>query len=110
MTTREYMANRLREYRQACHLSVKEVGESIGKSDKTVSAWEVGRGQPDADMLVRLCKLYGVRISDFYTDDAQGIAEDESALLDSFRRLSDNDRSVALRVVEALAQSRDQRV
>ena len=69
MTTHEYLAIKLREYRNAKDLNVDKVGAAIGKSGKTISAWEVGRGQPDADMLVELCKLYGVRISDFFNPE-----------------------------------------
>ena len=65
-SARMYMAAKLKEFRKARGLSTEEVGEAVGKSGKTVSAWEVGRGQPEADMLVQLCKLYGAQIDDFY--------------------------------------------
>lgn len=67
-STREYMARKLKEARKNAGLSVDEVGEAIDKSPKTISAWEVGRGQPDADMLIKLCRLYRVKISDFFGD------------------------------------------
>lgn len=65
-SARMYMASKLKEFRKARDLTVDEVGEAVGKSGKTVSAWEVGRGQPEADILVLLCKLYNVQIDDFY--------------------------------------------
>ena len=58
---RDEIAKRLKYYRQKKHLTVYEVGERLGKSGKTVSAWETGRGQPDADMLINLCRLYDIR-------------------------------------------------
>lgn len=65
---RKILATRLREFRTAAGLTAKEVGEKVGKSEKTVSAWEHGRGQPDADMLFTLCNLYGIRSFDkFYS-------------------------------------------
>lgn len=68
MTTREYMAKKLKELRNGKGMSVDEVGERVGKSGKTISAWEVGRGQPDADKLIELCQLFGVSISEFYQE------------------------------------------
>lgn len=61
------LATKLKEFRTQAGLTINEVGDRIGKSGKTVSAWECGRGQPDADMLLALCELYGVSsISEFY--------------------------------------------
>ena len=108
MTTREYMAKRLHEFRIANSLSVDEVGARIGKSGKTISAWEVGRGQPDADKLVELCNLYGVRIADFYSEDvSQGVslANDEEELLAAYRGLNREGKSIALAVIAALDKS-----
>jgi len=108
MTTREYMAKKLHEFRIAKGYSVDEVGSVIGKSGKTISAWEVGRGQPDADKLVELCGLYGVRIADFYSGDvSQGatLDVDESGALDLFKALNEEGRGIALAVLGALVGS-----
>lgn len=110
MTTREYMAMKLREFRTAKGLNVDQVGAAIEKSGKTISAWEVGRGQPDADKLVELCHLYEVRISDFYTDEvsqASALPKDEEKLLLSYRSMSEEGRRIALSVIVALAKSGD---
>ena len=69
-TIRQNIASGLRRARKAAGLSVNEVGASIGKSGKTISAWEVGRGQPDGDELINLCRILGVPLSDFYGVDA----------------------------------------
>lgn len=66
MTIREILAHNLKVFRKRCGYSVDQVGAAVGKSGKTISAWETGRGQPDADKLIELCKLFGVSISDFY--------------------------------------------
>lgn len=105
MTTREYMAAKLKEFRKACGLSAVEVGRAVGKSDKTISAWEVGRGQPDADLLVMLCHLYSVDISDFYPDQighTTELSEDESHLIDTYRHLNERDKQVVMTLAESL--------
>lgn len=68
------LATKLKEYRTQAGLTINDVGERIGKSGKTVSAWECGRGQPDADMLLALCELYGVSsISEFYGETQSAV-------------------------------------
>lgn len=74
-----------------------EVGEKIGKSGKTVSGWENGRGQPDAEMLLKLCELYQVpSIGVFFGETVAGLTEEEASLVRLYRSLSDTGR-VALR-------------
>ena len=106
MSTREYMAAKLKEFRNAKGLSVVEVGRLVGKSDKTISAWEVGRGQPDADMLVRLCEIFEVNISDFYRDSGDGeihLSQEEDRLVTAYRSLDENQQTTVLDMVEGLA-------
>ena len=105
MTTRDFMVAKLKEFRKAKGLKVTEVGKSLGKSDKTISAWEVGRGQPDADMLVALCQLYGVNISDFYQDAPPSIelTADESHLVDTYRTLDEPGKKAVITLAEGLS-------
>lgn len=58
--TREYIAQTLKRLRQQSGLTADEVGAKIGKSGKTVNAWENNRGQPDAGILIKLCNIYNV--------------------------------------------------
>lgn len=57
---RDDLARRLKYYRERSGMTIYEVGERIGKSGKTISAWKNGKGQPDADMLMLLCDLYDI--------------------------------------------------
>ncbi len=59
--SRETIARVLRKLRLQSGLTANEVGAMIGKSGKTVNAWENNRGQPDADMLMNLCDIYNVK-------------------------------------------------
>lgn len=106
MTTRDFMAAKLKEFRKAKGLSTVEVGSLVGKSDKTISAWEVGRGQPDADMLVTLCQIYEVNISDFYQDADSNISltPDESHLVDTYRKLDPPGQHAVMTLAEGLAE------
>lgn len=58
--SREKIAQTLKRLRIESGLTADEVGEKIGKSGKTVNAWENNRGQPDAEILIQLCDIYSV--------------------------------------------------
>lgn len=58
--SREFIAQKLKELRLKSGLTADEVGLRIGKSGKTVNAWEHNRGQPDAEVLIALCDIYEV--------------------------------------------------
>lgn len=98
---RKLLAGKLRQFRQRANLTAKEVGEQIGKSEKTVSGWEHGRGQPDADTLFRLCEIYEIRsIAEFYSEEyeisEETISHDEKELLAIYRSMNDTGRSLLL--------------
>ena len=104
---REQLAMRLKYFREKSGMTIYEVGEKIGKSGKTVSAWENGRGQPDADMLLTLCDLYKIdSIGDLYGETAcspasacNDLSEDEKQLLDGYRSLSNQGKEYMLQTL-----------
>lgn len=96
---RKMLAGKLREFRKRAGLTAKEVGDVVGKSEKTVSGWEHGRGQPDADMLFQLCELYKIKsIAEFYTNKSEGtdslqLSPDEEKLLHDYRNLNEQGKA-----------------
>ena len=110
---RRLLAKKLREFRMQAGLTAKEVGEKIGRSDKTVSGWEHGRGQPDADMLFLLCEIYQIRsIAEFYSGEqeeisASQLAADEQELVELFRNLNTETKCVVLATVRGFAGNPD---
>lgn len=58
--SKESIAMALREHRKKSGLTVAEIAKAVGKSTKTVYAWEACNGQPDGDTFVALSKLYGI--------------------------------------------------
>jgi transcriptional regulator with XRE-family HTH domain len=59
--TKESVAETLKRLRKASGLTIYQVGELVGKSGKTINGWENCRAQPDAEMLIKLCDIYGVK-------------------------------------------------
>ena len=97
MTTRMSIAAKLRQFRKEAGLTTKNVADEIGYSDRTVSAWERGRGEPSWDVLDQLLKLYGKQITDLYEDHLSGdrriLSNQEFRLLLVYRDLDDVGRA-----------------
>ena len=105
-SARSILAAKLKEYRQKAGLTIYEVGEKVGKSGKTVSAWEAGRGQPDAEMFIKLYYLYSMEsMSEFYGIKDKDVPVDETELLNAYRKLNDNGKAQILSMTKALVQS-----
>lgn len=103
---RKILASRLKEFRECNGLTITEVGNAVDRSEKTISAWEHERGQPDADMLYKLCALYKVdNINVFYgmEDPTDILTPDEQALINIFRTLNLNGQKLASETISAFA-------
>lgn len=79
---RERIAQVLKQTRRDLGMSVPEVLQELDKrglslSDKTIYSWERGFRQPDADALLRLCDVYGIKsLSVFFSpsENDEGLA------------------------------------
>lgn len=61
----EHIALVLKYYRKLNQMSVPEVSALLGQNqnyvaEKTIYGWESGQTQPDADTLLKLCKIYHI--------------------------------------------------
>jgi len=55
---------KLREAREKRGLSQAKAAQSVGVQKAAISKVELGQGLPSANILARLCELYGVSISE----------------------------------------------
>lgn len=100
--TRLRIAGLLKQYREQAGLTIREAGALLGKSNQTVSAWENGRGQPDAEMFLKLCEVYHVEsVSVFFGEEASAsdLTIEEMQLVDEWRTATDAARESALMVL-----------
>lgn len=88
--SREHIAKTLKRLREQSGLTADQVGAMLGKSGKTVNAWENCRGQPDAELLMRLCDIYNVKdiLAEFRKDPPEesfALSEKEKAVVLAYR-------------------------
>ncbi len=63
------LAQRIREARKNAHLSQEELGQYIGVSDKSVSAYEQGRSTPPISKLKKIAESTSHPLSYFTQED-----------------------------------------
>lgn len=61
--------NKLRMYRKQAGLTLKEVGNMVGKSESCICQYEFGAKHPRYPVAKALCKIYGCRLEDIYEID-----------------------------------------
>ena len=109
MVSDNYIAKKIRELRKNAGMSVDEFGEGVGRSGKTVSAWETGRNVPSADMLITICRFFNVNIDFFYPSDVTEqpdeplLSPDERELVRLCRSMSQDDRETLLKTARSFA-------
>lgn len=62
------LSKRIRQARQAAHLSQQELGQAIGVSDKSISAYEKGRALPSINKLKKIAASTNQSVS-FFTEE-----------------------------------------
>ena len=87
-TAKQYAAGKIREARKLARKSQKKLGDELGVSDKTVSAWESGRAEPSLDMLYDIGKATSQPIN-FFLRDQKGEYSIPSKLSEVAKRLEE---------------------
>ncbi len=68
MDINEQIGILLKESRNKRGLSLRAVGEKIGKDHSTIHAYETGRQAINVDVLEMLCNVYGVSYIDLLSE------------------------------------------
>lgn len=97
--SRESIAKALKRLREQSGLTADQVGTMVGKSGKTVNAWENNRGQPDAEILMQLCDIYNVGdiLAEFRDENSEApfaLSENEKAVILAYRARPDMQSAV----------------
>ena len=97
----------LKELRLKAGYTQKQVYDMLGIRQSTFSAWETGRAEPSADMLLKLCKLYNVNDVfaafgyDGYNEDGSiRLNMEETDLIEKYRDLDNYGKNLVNTVIE----------
>lgn len=97
------LPERLRYFREQKKMSRKQVCAALNITSSAISYWESGARRPDADTLLKLCELYGIRsVSQLFgnteplTDE---ITDSEKYLIELYRNA---DKAAQTAVVKLL--------
>ncbi len=104
-------AETLKELRIKAGYSQKDVYEKFNIRQSTFSAWETGRAEPSADMLLKLCKLYNVSDIfsvfgyDGYNDDGSiQLNLQEIELIEKYRTLDQRGQATVAYILNREAE------
>jgi transcriptional regulator with XRE-family HTH domain len=101
MSDREIFQENLRRFLSDSGAKQIDLAKYTGVSDKTVSAWFTGRAYPRADVMEKICKFFGVRLSDM-VDSKQEQPDEDAQLLAYFHSLNSTGKSKLLERAEEL--------
>lgn len=77
---------KIKDIRTRNGISQKELGEKLGISNKAVSKWENGLGQPSSQNLLILSKIFNVPVEFFFTEEIKE-SKKKSAGMESLTEL-----------------------
>lgn len=80
--------NRIGVLRKELGMNQKELGMKLGVGQTTVSAWETGKNEPDAESLHRMANLFHVSIgylTGYENSQRRGLSEAEYAAYEEMR-------------------------
>lgn len=89
--------NNIRLRRRALGLTMKELAAAVGVSEGAISHYEIGRREPDPDMLNRMANTLGVTV-----DYLLG-REEQQAHIPEEKKAPADERAEAKRILEGLS-------
>ena len=85
------MGKRIEFFRKKRGLTQKDLADELNlKNRGTVSAWEVDTTSPKPAMMLELCKVLDISISELFgVEENKGLTKEEEKLLASYKDLND---------------------
>ena len=68
------------ERRRACDLTQMQLAEKLNITDRAVSKWETGRSLPDSSIMLELCHLLNISVTDLLCGEVVTVNEQEKKL------------------------------
>lgn len=110
----EVFGSNLRRYMERSGKSQRQLAEIVGVSTATFSDWINGKKYPRIDKIEILANYFGILKSDLIEDKtedsekpviADGLTEDQRALVEFARTLPEDKAALALRLLQSIVES-----
>ena len=95
------VGQKVRELRKNANMTQQELAGLIGVKQSDLSRMENGEYRVSLSALVKILGVLDMSVSEFFGEE-QSLANEETALLDTFRNLNDKDRRSVLQQVQKL--------
>ena len=104
------IGEKIRHARQKAGMSQEELADAIQVKRNTLTAWEIGRNEPNAETIRKIALACNVS-TDFLLEmpaDFSGMADDARRLAEKINDLPEADRQVIEKVLTAMTADQDQ--
>ena len=87
-------------------VSGKELAEAVGVTKQAVSSWRTGKSSIDIDNVPTICSFFGITFDDFFGSanierPTSELTPDEQALIDAYRRSTDDGKRLMMQLLES---------
>ena len=86
------------ECRKSADLTQMQLGERLNITDRAVSKWETGRALPDASLMLQLCDILGISVSELLNGEKIGMEnnepKNEQLLLEMAEQLEQKNKTI----------------
>ena len=103
------VCGRIKYWRGRARMEQKELATRVGVTANAVSNWENGRARPDVALLPLICEALNITMYQLFgMEDPLGrITEGEQEHLEKYRALTEGNRYVADRAIEAMLTAQE---
>lgn len=88
------------ERRRARGLTQMQLGEMLGITDRAISKWECGRAMPDSQLMLELCDILGISVTDLLNGEVVTMEKfnekSEQNLIDLIKQKEDADKQMLM--------------
>ena len=98
------MECRLKELREKELLSQRDLAQSLGVSQQTISRVEEGRGEIPTELAIKAAKFFGISVEDFL-----GLSEknENEEFLKGYLRLNPENQEIIRKMIQSLKTVQD---
>lgn len=106
------MGKRIEFFRKKKGLTQKDLADKLNlKNSGTVSAWEVDTTSPKPTMMLELCKVLDITISELFgVEEETGLTKEENSIITSYKDLTDEGQKQAKLFFELLGYKYNKKI